>query len=59
MGKKRVGIKGRNVVRDLGGDTPPSESTPFMPISDDDGSPRNSPRFSLTNPTSRSKPKGK
>lgn len=59
MGKKRFGIKSHNMVGDSGEDTPPSESAPFVAINDDDGSPLDSPRLSQTDPTSRSKPKGK
>lgn len=59
IGKKRVRIKSHNMVGDSGEDTPPSESAPFVAISDDDRSPSDSPRLSQTDPTSRSKPKGK
>lgn len=38
MGKKKVEIKGHNVVRESGGNTPFSKSAHFVSISDDDGS---------------------
>lgn len=60
MGKTKVEIKGRNVVRESGGNTPFSKSTHFVSISDDDdGSLSGSPRLSQTDPTSISKPKPK
>lgn len=59
MGKTKVEIKGRNVVRESGGNTPFSQSAHFVLISDDDGSLSGSPRLSLIDPTSISKPKGK
>ena len=47
MGRKRVGIKGRNIVDDSAGEEAScSESAPFIPISDDDGSPSSSPKLS-------------
>lgn len=59
MGKKKVEIKGHNVVRESGGNTPFSKSAHFVSISDDDGSLSGSPRLSQIDPTSISKPKGK
>ena len=60
MGRKRVGIKGRNIVDDSGGkEAPCSESAPFVSISDDDGSPSGSPKLSGTDPRSKSKTRGK
>ena len=47
MGRKRVGIRGRNIVDDLGGEEALcSESAPFVSISDDNRSPSGSPKLS-------------
>ena len=47
MGRKRVGIKGRNIVDDSGGEEAPcSESVHFVSINDDDGSLSGSPKLS-------------
>lgn len=61
MEKKSIGVKGRNAAGGSGGDIPFSDSTPYVSISDDDRSPSGSgsPRLSQTDPSRRSKPKGK
>ena len=59
MGRKRVGIKGRNIIDDLGEEAQCSELAHFVSISDDDGSPLGSPKLSRTYPRSKSKTKGK
>lgn len=45
MGKTKVEIKGRNVVRESGGNTHFSKSAHFVSISDDDGSLSGSPSY--------------
>ena len=59
MGRKCIGVKGRNVVRESSEEAPFSESAPYVLISDDDGSPLGSPSLSRTDPRSKSKTKGK
>ena len=59
MGRKKVGIKGRNIVDDLGEEAQCSELAHFVSISDDDGSPLGSPELSRTDAHSKSKAKGK
>ena len=62
MGRKTVGKKGCNVVREpgeLSEEAPLSESAPYISLSDEDGSPLASPKLSRTNPNRKSKIKGK
>ena len=62
MGRKIVGKKGRNVVREPGEsseEAPLSDSAPHISLSDDDGSPSASPKLSRTKTNKKSKIKGK
>ena len=59
MGKKRVGVKGRDFMDDSGEEAPCSELTHLVSINDDGGSLSGSPRLSRTDPHSKSKTRGK
>ena len=59
MGRKSVGVKGCNVVRESSEEAPFSKSAPYVSISDDNGSPSHSLSLSRTDPRSKSKAKGK
>ena len=62
MGRKIVGKKGRNVVREPGEsseEAPFSKSAPYISLSDDNRSPSASPKLSQTNPSRKTKIKGK
>ena len=62
MGRKTVGKKGRNVVKESGEsseEAPLSDSAPHISLSDDDGSPSASPKLSRTKTSKKSKIKGK
>ena len=62
IGRKTVGNEGRNVVREPGEsseEAPFSESAPYISLSDDDESPSANPKLSGTNPSRKSKIKGK
>ena len=62
MGRKIVGKKGRNVVREPGEtseEAPLSDLAPYISLSDNDGSPSASPKLSRTKPSKKSKIKGK
>ena len=62
MGRKTVGKKDRNVVRESGEtseEAPLSDSAPYISLSDDDGSSAANPKSSRTKPSKKLNIKGK